>query len=161
VGWHDNQTTCRENPVVKLPSKKMTLALAGAAGLLALGITVPAVALADPSPSPSAGSTAPDEMRQRHEARRAEYVAALAKELGIAEDKVAAALEKVDADLKTRAQADRQAALKERLDQAVKDGKLTQEQADAILKAAEEGVFPGGPGMGRGHRGPGGFPFGR
>ena len=41
--------------------------------------------------------------------------------------------------------ADRQAALKERLDQAVKDGKLTQEQADAITKAVEAGVFPAAP----------------
>ena len=49
--------------------------------------------------------------------------------------------------------ADRQAAMKERLAQAVKDGKLTQEQADAITAAAEAGVFPGPGGRG-GHDGP-------
>ena len=47
------------------------------------------------------------------------------------------------------AKAERQARSRPRLDQAVKDGKLTQEQADAILKAAEAGVLPGG---GRGGR---------
>jgi hypothetical protein len=64
---------------------------------------------------------------------------------------VAAALEKVETQMQADAKAERQAALKTRLDQAVKDGKLTQEQADAILKAAEAGVLPG---SGRGHGGP-------
>lgn len=42
------------------------------------------------------------------------------------------------------------------LDQAVKDGKLTQEQADAIKKRMQDsGLVLGGPG-GRGHGGPGG-----
>ncbi len=75
-------------------------------------------------------------------------------------DKVTAALEKLheqrQGDRPERPERpsteDRQAALKERLDQAVTDGKLTQEQADAVLKAAEAGVFPGGPG----HDGKGG-----
>lgn len=111
----------------------------------------------DKTPTPSA-STSTDRTGDR-EQRQAEFADALAKELGVPADKVTAALEKLreqrQADRPERPQPpstqDRQAALKERLDQAVKDGKLTQEQADAVLKAAEAGVFPGPGGMG--HRG--------
>lgn len=47
------------------------------------------------------------------------------------------------------------------LDQAVKDGRLTQEQADAIKQRMEQsGLVLGGPG-GRGHHGPGGKGGGR
>ncbi len=43
------------------------------------------------------------------------------------------------------------------LDQAVKDGKLTQEQADAIkARRAKDGSVLGGPGVGGPHGGPGG-----
>jgi len=143
-------------------SKKATFALAGAGGLLALGLAVPAVAFAapDPSATPSpSGSAAPGQperadKEQRRTERRAALAEALAKELGIDQDKVEAALEKVETDLAAQAKTERQERLKTELDQAVKDGKLTREQADAILKAAEEGVLPGG---GRGHGGPGGF----
>ncbi|NUR70724.1 MAG: hypothetical protein HOU81_07870 [Hamadaea sp.] len=41
---------------------------------------------------------------------------------------------------------DRTAKLKERLDAAVKAGKLTQAEADAVLKAAKLGLLGGGPG---------------
>jgi hypothetical protein len=150
-------------------SKKATLTLAGAAGVLALGLAVPAVALAEgatPSPSTSASGT-PDpsasgapgqpeggkaDRERRGAERRAALAEGLAKELGIDQDKVEAALEKVEANLATAARTERQARLKERLDQAVEDGTLTQEQADAILKAAEAGVLPGGAGRG-GHGG--------
>jgi hypothetical protein len=49
------------------------------------------------------------------------------------------------------------------LDQAVKDGKLTQEQADAIkARRAKDGSVLGGPGVGGPHGGPGVHPgFGR
>jgi hypothetical protein len=144
-------------------SKKATLALAGAGGLLALGLAVPAVALAAPDPSASAtpspsgsaapGQPGPADKEQRRAERRSALAEALAKELGIDQAKVEAALEKVGTDLADRARAERQERLKTRLDQAVKDGKLTQEQADAILKAAEAGVLPGG-GHGRGRPGP-------
>ena len=40
-------------------------------------------------------------------------------------------------------QANHAAALKSRLDQAVKDGTLTQAEADAVTKAAEKGVIGG------------------
>ncbi|WP_262282310.1 hypothetical protein [Micromonospora sp. MA102] len=136
-------------------SRKHLLAGLAAAGVLGVGIAAPTVALADDkSPSPSA-STSTDQQQQRTD-RRADFAEALAKELGVPTDKVTAALEKLreqrqDDRPERPSTEDRQAALKERLDQAVKDGKLTQEQADAVLKAAEAGVFPG-PG-GHGHRG--------
>jgi hypothetical protein len=48
------------------------------------------------------------------------------------------------------------------LDQAVKDGKLTQEQADAIkARRAKDGGVLGGPGVGGPHGGAGGPGFGR
>jgi len=65
--------------------------------------------------------------------------ASLAKSLGIDEAKVTAAL----AELRTAEQANHAAALKPRLDQAVKDGTLTQAEADAVTKAAEKGVIGG------------------
>ncbi|MFE9958612.1 hypothetical protein [Micromonospora sp. NPDC005299] len=141
--------------MIRRMSRKHLLAGLAAAGVLGVGIAAPTVALADDkSPSPSA-STSTDQQQQRTD-RQADFAEALAKELGVPTDKVTAALEKLreqrQADRPERPSTeDRQAALKDRLDQAVKDGKLTQEQADAMLKAAEAGVFPG-PG-GHGHRG--------
>ncbi|MEU8085502.1 hypothetical protein AB0B57_18000 [Micromonospora sp. NPDC049101] len=162
-----------------IPRKHLLAGLA-TAGVLGVGIAAPTIAFAadTPTPTPSA-STAPAPGSKADTApgakanaapgakadRQNEFAEALAKELGVPTDKVTAALEKVreqhrPADRPQRpSAADRQAALKERqaalkarLDQAVKDGKLTQEQADAITKAIEAGVFPG-PGA---HRGPGG-----
>jgi len=69
----------------------------------------------------------------------AALAASLAKSLGIDEAKVKTALE----ELRTQAQSDRAAALKGRLDQAVKDGTLTQAEADAVTKAVEKGVIGG------------------
>ena len=65
---------------------------------------------------------------------------ALAEKLGLAEDKVATAL----TELRDAHQAERAAALKDRLDAAVKDGTLTQAEADAVTKAVEKGVIGGG-----------------
>ena len=54
------------------------------------------------------------------------------------------------------------AAEDSQIDQAVKDGKLTQEQADAIkARRAKDGSVLGGPGVGGPHGGPGGPGFGR
>jgi hypothetical protein len=51
------------------------------------------------------------------------------------------------------------AAEDSQLDQAVKDGKLTQEQADAVkAHRAKDGTVLGGPGVGGPHGGPGGHP---
>ncbi|SCG61981.1 hypothetical protein [Micromonospora inositola] len=142
-------------------SKKHLLAGLAAAGVLGVGIAAPTVAFAEdnatPAPSASSSSDQGTDRQQQRADREADFAEALAKELGVPTDKVTAALEKLreqrKADRPERPSTeDRQAMLKERLDQAVKDGKLTQEQADAITKAAEAGVFPG-PG-GRGHHGP-------
>jgi len=46
---------------------------------------------------------------------------------------------------------DREAWLTSRLNRAVSDGRLTQEQADAILAAVKAGVLPGWGGFGHGH----------
>ncbi|WP_433686845.1 hypothetical protein ACQP0I_23685 [Micromonospora carbonacea] len=156
-------------------SKKHVLAGLAAAGVLGVGIAAPTIAFAEEgTPSPSASSSEHTERQEKRAERQSEFAEALAKELGVSTDKVTAALEKVreqhKADRPERGKlgergevgergerpdaADRQAALKERLAQAVKDGKLTQEQADAITKAVEAGVFPGG--WGRGHGGPAG-----
>ena len=71
------------------------------------------------------------------------FAAALAKELGISTAKVTAALD----SLKAEHQAERAKEFGARLDQAVKDGKLTRAEADAVLKAAKAGVIGmgGGP----------------
>ncbi|MEU5905499.1 hypothetical protein [Micromonospora sp. NPDC047527] len=155
--------------MIRKMSKKHLLAGFAAAGVLGVGIAAPTVALADDkTPSPSASTTDQGgDRQQRHADRQAEFAEALAKELGVSTDQVTAALEKLheqrQGDRPERPSTqDRQDALKERLDQAVTDGKLTQEQADAVLKAAEAGVFPG-PGKGGhdgkpGHGGPHGKP---
>ncbi|MET7961736.1 hypothetical protein ABZU44_15015 [Micromonospora zamorensis] len=138
-------------------SKKHLLASVAAAGVLGVGIAAPTMAFAadGSTPTPSASSSEqPDRQGDRKGERQGEFAEKLATELGVPTDKVTAALEKLreqhkPADRPERPSAeDRQAALKERLDQAVKDGKLTQEQADAITKAVEEGVFPGPGGKG-------------
>jgi hypothetical protein len=144
--------------------RRITLAgigVAGAGGLLALVLAGPNVAFADPSPSPS-GSASPsasagagkERGQADREARQNELAEKLAKELGVDQAKVKAALDKIEAEEQAAAKTDRLAALKQRLDQAVKDGKLTQAEADAIYKAAENGTLPAGGGPGRGgHRG--------
>jgi hypothetical protein len=153
--------------MMKSVPRKALLVGSAAAGVLALGIAVPAVALAqDPTPSPSAtSSSSRDEQRgtasaspstsdrdERRAQRRDDLAEALATELGISKEKVAAALDKVLGQMNEQARAERLTHLKERLATAVREDKLTQAQADAILKAAEEGVLPGG------HGGPGGRP---
>jgi len=137
--------------------RKLTLAgigVAGATGLLAIGLVGSGVASADPAPAPSSSASGgPGAARDAERAKQQDALAdALAKELGIDKAKVAAALDKVQTQRQDQAKAARLADLKTRLDQAVTDKKLTREQADAILKAAESGVLPGG-----GPGGPGGF----
>jgi hypothetical protein len=145
--------------------KTTTLAgigVAAAGAVLALVLAGPNIAQADPSASPSASaSAAPGADKADREARRAQQqadlAAKLAKELGVDQAKVQAALDKIRTEQQAQHRADRLAALKQRLDQAVTDGKLTRAEADAIYKAAENGVLPeAGPGRGGpGHRGPG------
>jgi hypothetical protein len=70
-----------------------------------------------------------------------EFAAKLAEKLGIAKDKVTAALEK----LRKQRTAEAEAALSERLKAAVTAGKLTQAESDAVLKAFRAGVLRSGP----------------
>jgi hypothetical protein len=145
--------------------RRMTFAglgVAGAGALLAVALAGSNAALADPSASPSVSSSAsaaPGKGRGQadREARQNELAEKLAKELGVDQEKVKAALEKIRTEEQAEAKTERLSALKERLDQAVKDGTLTQAEADAIYKAAENGVIAGGPGglggPGGGHRG--------
>ena len=76
------------------------------------------------------------------DAQHADLAAFLAKELNVPEATVLSALN-TQSDVR---QADRTADLKVSLDQAVTDGRLTQAQADAILKAHDAGVRMGGMG---------------
>ncbi|MFY1687028.1 hypothetical protein [Plantactinospora sp. WMMB782] len=158
-------------------SRKRVVGGLVAAGVLTVGLAAPAVAFAEdgatPAPAPSTStSTSTDSGRTglpKHTKdwaeQRGKLAEQLAEELGVPQEKVEAALAKLReqhrADWKARAEqrgdrsdarskADREAMLKERLDKAVADGKLTREQADAILAAAEAGVFPA---WGGGHRG--------
>lgn len=140
--------------MIRTMSRKQLLVGLAAAGVLGVGIAAPTVALADdttPTPSASTSTDQGSDRQQQRADRQQEFAESLAKELGVPTDKVTAALEKLREQRQADRTEDRQAKLKERLDQAVKDGKLTQEQADAVLKAVEAGVFPG-PG-GHGHRG--------
>lgn len=141
------------------------LGLAGTAGALGIAL-VGGPALADPAPSASASAPAAPDPKADRTQRQSELAAALATELGIDKDKVAAALEKVEAARRAEHKdrtppakpdpAKRVEQLKTRLDAAVKEGKLTAEESAAILKAAEAGVLPGGPGgLGGRHGGPG------
>lgn len=74
-------------------------------------------------------------------ARQQEFAAALAKELGIEQAKVTAALDA----LRAERQADARAVFSARLDEAVKAGTLTEADKAAVLKAFDAGVL-GGPG---------------
>jgi uncharacterized protein (DUF1501 family) len=142
--------------MMRLSRRKVALSVAGATGLLAVGIAVPTLAYAqDPSPSPSASAPATSAKPDAGQ-RQDELAAALADKLGIDKEKVATALAEIRAEREaTRtkpdgtARPDRTAELKTRLDAAVKAGTITQAEADAIVKAAEAGVLGGG-----GHRGP-------
>lgn len=125
------------------------LAAIGIAGVLAAGTTAsvlsPAVAQEAPE-APQAGEHPKDE---RHAERRAAFAAALAEELDLPVDRVSAAIDAVNEQLRAEMKQRRLAELKGRLDAAVEAGTLTQEQADAIYAAAESGVLPGGGRHGR------------
>ncbi|MFF2576352.1 hypothetical protein [Streptomyces goshikiensis] len=139
--------------------------------LAGIGLAFPAVAFAEDHSKPAtaaevrphAGKGA--ELREEH---RKELAEALAKDLGVPVDKVTGSLDKFRAaqgekhreerkDRKDERAGERpdaaalQKKLADRLDQAVKDGKLTRAQADAVIAAAKAGVLPG-PGGGTHHQ---------
>lgn len=80
------------------------------------------------------------------DAMRQTFADALAKELGVDAARVTDALDAVQQERQAERFAEHEAELKERLADAVTDGKLTQAEADAVLKAAKAGVI----GMGGG-----------
>lgn len=77
---------------------------------------------------------------EQREERRAAFIKALATKLGVSESKLTSAIDALQAEH----QAQRATEMKSRLDQAVKDGTLTQTEADAVLKAIKAGVLGGG-----------------
>ena len=88
------------------------------------------------------------EMQQQREAAEQQYIDSLAKNLGVSSDMLKSALEQTRKDM--------QAQRVTEIQQAVADGKLTQEQADQKIQRMQEG--PGGPGgMGGPGFGPGGM----
>lgn len=96
---------------------------------------------ANPTQGRGAGLTV-----EQHAAEHEKLAAFLAGELKV--DR-ATVLQVLNTRQETR-QADRTAQLKTSLDAAVKDGRITQAQADAILAAHASGAMRGGMGMGRG-----------
>ncbi len=93
-----------------------------------------------PTSPPSAGAS-PSERPNRPDpaTRDAALAKQLAEKLGVPEANVTKALDEIRAERKT----ERAAELKNRLDAAVKDGTLTQAEADAVTKAVEKGVIGG------------------
>lgn len=149
--------------------KKTTIAAISAAGILALGAGVPAIAAADSETTPP-GTSSSEDLREQFEERRdaaeQEFAERLAEELGVDADEVAAAIDKIRTEMMDERAAERLAQLEERLAAAVEAGNLTQEQADVLLELAEKraderldgfggrgfgGGFGHGPGHGPGH----------
>jgi hypothetical protein len=128
---------------------KRTLLTLGASGVLALGIAVPTAALAS-----DRGGHAASRTGISAQDRQQKLAEGLAKELGLDQTKVADALKKVEDQLRaerptpptTTPNQNHLDHLKTRLAEAVKAGKITQAEADAIIKAAQAGVLNGHPG---------------
>ncbi len=140
---------------------RKALAALAVTGAIAVG-AMPAFAQ-DASETPSDTTTQEQTREDRRAEHEAEFAQALADELGLDVDDVTAALTTVREEMRAEHEAERLANLEARLDEAVAAGELTQEQADAILEAAEAGVWPGPGGRRGGHgghgpgdRGPGG-----
>ena len=151
--------------------KNHLLAGLAAAGVLGVGLAAPTVAFAadGDTPTPGASTSAAEAATASSSGPTAEVAGKLAAGAGRrhrqGDGRAGEAARGAQARRAAREgdrpekggkgdPADRQAAMKERLAQAVEDGKLTQEQADAVTAAAEAGVLrPGGRG---GHGGPAG-----
>lgn len=126
------------------------------AGVVVAGAVIPALAQDDTGTGDATGETT-EEATTREELRAGRHEAfagALAAELDIDQERIEEALANVRDQLREQRRERAHQALTERLDEAVEDGELTQEQVDAILEAAEDGVLPLGR---RGHHGPRGW----
>jgi len=95
----------------------------------------------DNAPDPGAAKPTPGTTRPDPTARDEAMAKSLAGSLGVDEAKVKTAL----AEIRSAAQAERAAALKTKLDAAVKTGTLNQAEADAVTKAVQKGVINVGP----------------
>lgn len=134
---------------------RTTLAAVGVAGLLAAGAAIPAIAqdgADDTTTSETTRSFGP-----RHGDHRQAFAEALADELDLDADTVAAAMAAVHDEFQAARHAEMQARMQARLDERVASGALTQEEADTLAGIAERGPIGGmlgrpGP---RGHHGPG------
>jgi hypothetical protein len=87
------------------------------------------------------------QLEQQRQAAEQRYIDLLAKNLGLDSATVKSALEQTQKDLQAQRVSD--------IQQAVTDGKLTQDQADQMIQRMQQG---GGPMMGPGFGGPGGGP---
>lgn len=92
-----------------------------------------------PRPDQDASQTEAERGAARAE-HEAAFAKALAAKLNLDESKVTTAL----GQIRTERNAERAAALKPRLDAAIKAGALTQAEADAVTKAVKLGVLGGG-----------------
>lgn len=155
-------------------NRKRTLVGMAVVAVMVVGIAVPAAIAQDADEPATEATDRPDrEMGEEHQQAFAE---ALAEELGLDDETVADAVATVREDLAEQRRARMGAALDERLDTAVENGALTQQQADAIREVHDSGALRelrehwrdngrgpfGSPGGGPGH-GPGHFhggPFG-
>jgi hypothetical protein len=137
----------------------MRTAVAIGAGILVLGAGIGAasIASADTTPTPSPTSTPSSTVTPSSPApgaeppgwptdpdqaeREAALVQVLSEMLGVDEAQIRAALDEIRAAYA----AEGPAALDAYLDQAVQSGILTQEEADAVRQAVEQGVINLGP----------------
>jgi carboxylesterase type B len=117
----------------------------GVASVIGLGTVAPSFAFTGQRTAAVAAATPSPNQRSAEQPDR--FAAALAKELGIDKATVVAALTKIRAEREAAIKDKRLEGLKSRLDAAVTAGDLTREQADAITKAVESGVFPFGGDM--------------
>jgi hypothetical protein len=131
---------------------RRSAAMLGATAVIGLG-AIPA--LAQDTTETATEDTATSTWEDAHADREAAFADALAEELGLDTDTVAEAIATVREELQAERRAERLAVLQERLDQAVADGELTQEQADALIAAHEAGVIGGRRGPGGRHGGHG------
>jgi hypothetical protein len=123
----------------------------GALALPALADNV-TEAPSDSTTEQEGAAEAPDarpDLRMRFEGTPEAFAEALATELDLPVDRVTDAMAAARERLAQQWEEDRLAQLRERLDEAVANGDLTQEQADAIIAATEAGVLPLGPGFGK------------
>lgn len=109
------------------------VALLVVTGLLVVGLAVPAVAR----------HRAGDAPRPRWGQLQQEFSSRLADELDLPANRVAEAVETVKAQMRQERRAMALSRLRERLDRAVEHGRITREEADALLERAEEGDVPG------------------